>query len=199
MKNEKELMTCSDAMFSYHILILCSDSKFPELMESFRIQLTSVTNGKLASQNTEAVIRISSNDDPYGTFEISPSLSRVQERNDSLQLTISRRGGSLGLVRVSYQTFVPSANMRYATPNVDFMSVSDTVDFARGQIHANINITIIGDDVPEADEYFMVNLTTVRLIGASQRFGMYILYTIDILSITWIFCHVHLLYENRAF
>ena len=142
-------------------------------MESFKIQLTSVSNGKLSSRNIEATIRIVSNDDPYGSFEISPPRFRVQERNQSLQLTISRRGGSLGFVRVSYQTFVPSTSVRYATPNIDFVAVSDTVDFIEGQIEATINVTVIGDEVPEADEYFMVNVTAVRLVGAYEIVGMF--------------------------
>ena len=146
--------------------------QLPELMESFKIQLTSVTNGKLASQNIEATIRITANDDPYGTFEIAPPQSRVQERNHSLQLTILRRGGSLGLVTVSYQTFVPSANIMYATPNVDFVAVSDAAVFTEGQTEARINITIIGDDTPESDQHFFVNLTAVHMPGVKQSVGM---------------------------
>ena len=151
-------------------------SQLPELMESFKIRLTSVTNGKLASQNIEATIRITANDDPYGTFEIAPPQSRVQERNHSLQLTILRRGGSIGLVRVSYQTFVPSANVMYATPNVDFVAVSDAAVFLEGQRETRINITIIADETPESDEHLFVNLTAVHIAGEYQSVGMCNLY-----------------------
>ena len=144
-------------------------------MESFKIQLTSVSSGKLSSRNIEATIRIFSNDNPYGSFEISPARLRVQERNQSLQLSISRRGGSLGFVRASYQTFVPSTSVGYATPNVDFVAVSGSVDFMEGQVEAAVNVTVIGDEVPEADEYFMVNLTAVRLIGAYEIVGMFVI------------------------
>ena len=134
--------------------------------------MVSVINGKLSPKNTEAIIQIIGNDDPYGTFEITPLRTRVVEQNTSLQLSITRRGGSLGIVRVSYQTFVPSSSVTYATPNVDFVAVSNAVNFVKGQTEAKINITIIGDGIPEADEYFMVNLTEARLLGSHEIVGM---------------------------
>ena len=145
----------------------------PELTESFIIELTSVSNGKLSTRNTKATIHISGNDDPYGVFEIGPPQARVQENNATLKLTVSRGGGSLGMVRVSYQTFVPEArsSLASASPGLDFIAVSDTFDFVEGQTEAIVNITIIGDNSPEPDEYFMVNLTAVRLTGASEYVG----------------------------
>lgn len=142
-------------------------------MESFTVELLSVTNGKLSTKNTKATINVIGNDDPYGIFEIMPAKSRAQEQNSSLQLTISRRGGSLGAVRVSFQTFVPTPpSVSYATPGVDFVPVIDSVDFIQGQTEAKINISIIGDEIPEADEIFMVNLTSVQLIGSFEFVGM---------------------------
>lgn len=101
---------------------------------------------------------------------------RVQERNSTVSLTISRQGGDIGMIRVFYRTSISSSGSgigNAATPDVDFASVSDSIVFQQGQRTSLINVTIFADEVPEIDEYFMVNITSVVLLSSGEVIGMF--------------------------
>ena len=104
---------------------------------------------------------------------------RVQERNATVSLTVSRQGGDIGMVRVFYRTSVSSSAgvvRNAATPDVDFASVSDSVIFQQGKRRSVINVTIFSDDIPEIDEHFMVNITNVVLLSSGEAIGMFPLF-----------------------
>ena len=104
------------------------------------------------------------------------SSMRVQERNATVSLIISRKGGDIGMVRVFYRTSVSSSASvigNAATPDVDFASVSDSVVFQQGQRRSVINVTIFSDDIPEIDEHFMVNITNIVLLSSGEAIGMF--------------------------
>ncbi|NWX37327.1 GPR98 protein, partial [Notiomystis cincta] len=156
------------------------DDHIPEGKEEYRIILYNIkTEGVspsgaavLDSQGYEAVLTVEASDEPHGVLNFA-SPSRVvllPEENKTVQLFINREFGSLGAINVTYATvpgLVSLSNQTEGTlaePGADYVAVSDSVILEEGETSAAINITIVEDDVPEVQEFFLVNLTSVELI-----------------------------------
>ncbi|VCX38238.1 unnamed protein product, partial [Gulo gulo] len=96
----------------------------------------------------------------------------LQEANITIRLFINREFGSLGAINVTYSTVPGMLSLKNQTegnlaePDVDFVSVVGFLILEEGETTAAINITILEDDIPELEEYFLVNLTYVDLIMA---------------------------------
>ncbi|XP_016160310.1 PREDICTED: G-protein coupled receptor 98 [Ficedula albicollis] len=156
------------------------DDHIPEEKEEYRIILYNIkTEGVspagaavLDSQGYEAVLTVEASDEPHGLLNFA-SPSRVvllPEENKTVQLFINREFGSLGAINVTYAT-VPGlvflSNQTEGTlaePGADYVAVSDSVILEEGETSAAINVTILEDDVPEVQEFFLVNLTSVELV-----------------------------------
>ncbi len=69
---------------------------------------------------------------------------------------MTREGGSIGEVKLNWKI----AN----DPNNDILHKSGSVDFAQGQLSAEVEIQIRGDTVPELDEVFIVEIVNVSLV-----------------------------------
>uniref|UniRef100_A0A4X2LMN9 Adhesion G-protein coupled receptor V1 n=1 Tax=Vombatus ursinus TaxID=29139 RepID=A0A4X2LMN9_VOMUR len=164
--------------FLVHLL----DDDIPEEKEEYQVILYNVrTQGVsstgmaiIDSQGYEAVLTVEASDEPHGVLNFAPS-SRfvlVQEANITIQLFINREFGSLGIINVTYATVPGMLSLKnqtdgnLATPGVDFTSVVGSLILREGETSAAINITILEDDIPELEEYFLVNLTSVELIMA---------------------------------
>ncbi|NXO67952.1 GPR98 protein, partial [Phainopepla nitens] len=156
------------------------DDHIPEEKEEYRIILYNIkTEGVspsgaavLDSQGYEAVLTVEASDEPHGVLNFA-SPSRVvllPEENKTVQLFINREFGSLGAINVTYATvpgLVSLSNQTEETlaePGADYVAVSDSVILEEGETSAAINVTILEDDVPEVQEFFMVNLTSVELM-----------------------------------
>ncbi|XP_041868913.1 adhesion G-protein coupled receptor V1 isoform X10 [Corvus kubaryi] len=156
------------------------DDHIPEEKEVYRIILYSIkTEGVspsgaavLDSQGYEAVLTVEASDEPHGVLNFA-SPSRVvllPEENKTVQLFINREFGSLGAINITYATvqgLVSLSNQTEGTlaePGADYVAVSDSVILEEGETSAAINVTILEDDVPEVQEFFLVNLTSVELI-----------------------------------
>ncbi|XP_058280172.1 adhesion G-protein coupled receptor V1 [Hirundo rustica] len=156
------------------------DDHIPEEKEEYRIILHNIkTEGVspsgsavLDSQGYEAVLTVEASDEPHGVLNFaSPSrVVLVPEENKTIQLFINREFGSLGAINVTYATvpaLVSVSNQTEGTlaePGADYVAVSDSVILEEGETSAAINVTILEDDVPEVQEFFLVNLTSVELI-----------------------------------
>eukprot|EP00794_Sanderia_malayensis_P009868 gene9868-10878_t len=140
------------------------DDSLPELSEEFVVELVNVSRGRIEQLNKTLTIQISANDDPYGLFVLPSSPIRQTEGNKTINIAISRQRGSLGSVRVFFQTVSTST----ALANVDYQPISDSVVFMDGQTTANINVTIFDDEIPESDETILVNLTSVVLLNGTE-------------------------------
>uniref|UniRef100_A0A8D2L5E0 Adhesion G-protein coupled receptor V1 n=1 Tax=Varanus komodoensis TaxID=61221 RepID=A0A8D2L5E0_VARKO len=165
-----------NATFYVHLL----DDHVPEEKEEYHVILHNVrTQGVssagvaiLDSQGYEAVLTVEASDEPHGVlnFASSSRVVLVQEGNKSIQLFINREYGSLGVINVTYTTvpgFLGLGNQTkgmLAEPGVDYVSVSGSLLLMEGETSAAINVTILEDDVPEMQEFFLVNLTSVELI-----------------------------------
>ncbi|NXX79900.1 GPR98 protein, partial [Urocolius indicus] len=156
------------------------DDHIPEEKEEYQIVLYNIkTEGVsssgaaiLDSQGYEAVLTVEASDEPHGVLNFaSPSrVVLIPEENKTIQLFINREFGSLGVINVTYAT-VPGlftlSNQTEGTlaePGVDYIDVSGSLVMEEGETSAAINITILEDDVPEVQEFFLINLTSVELI-----------------------------------
>ncbi|XP_009698930.1 PREDICTED: G-protein coupled receptor 98-like, partial [Cariama cristata] len=156
------------------------DDHIPEEKEEYQIILYNIkTEGVsssgaavLDSQGYEAVLTVEASDEPHGVLNFA-SPSRVvlmPEENKTVQLFINREFGSLGAINVTYATvpgLLTSSNETegmLAEPGADYVAVSGSLILEEGETSAAINITILEDDVPEVQEFFLVNLTSVELI-----------------------------------
>ncbi|KAJ7335780.1 hypothetical protein JRQ81_013721, partial [Phrynocephalus forsythii] len=165
-----------NATFSIHLL----DDHVPEEKEEYQVILwnirtegvTSTGAAILDSQGDEAVLTVEASDEPHGVlnFASSSRVVLVQEGNHTIQLFINREFGSLGVINVTYTTvpgFLGLRNQterRSAEPGVDYLPVSGSLLLGEGETSTTINVTILEDNIPEMQEFFLVNLTSVELI-----------------------------------
>ncbi|XP_019373727.1 PREDICTED: G-protein coupled receptor 98 [Gavialis gangeticus] len=165
-----------NASFIVHLL----DDHIPEEKEEYKLILYDIrTQGipstgaaVLDSQGYEAILTVEASDEPHGVlnFASSSRIVLVQEGNRTIQLFINREYGSLGVINITYTTVPGYLKLRNQTegilaePGVDYIPVSGSFLLGEGETSAAINITILEDDIPEVQEFFLVNLTSVELI-----------------------------------
>ncbi|XP_036887970.1 adhesion G-protein coupled receptor V1 [Sturnira hondurensis] len=158
------------------------DDSTPEEKEVYQVILYDVrTQGVppagialLDAQGYAAVLTVEASDEPHGVlnFALSSRFVLLQEANVTIQLFINREFGSLGAINVTYTTVPGVLSLKNQTegnlaePDVDFVPVVGFLILEEGVTAAAINITILEDDIPELEEYFLVNLTYVELIMA---------------------------------
>ncbi|XP_028834405.1 adhesion G-protein coupled receptor V1 isoform X2 [Denticeps clupeoides] len=161
------------------VLQLLEDST-PEDRQEYRVVLSNIqTTGVVNSgwavldpQGSEAVVSVEASDEPFGLLSIAPSSLRVtvEERDTTVQIFINREYGASGAVNISYTTVRGSLqNMTQvggslADPGLDFQPSSGSVVLQDGQTSVSIPITIKDDDIPELQEFFLVNITSAVLI-----------------------------------
>ncbi|XP_015216090.2 adhesion G-protein coupled receptor V1 isoform X1 [Lepisosteus oculatus] len=165
------------------IVLRLLDDGVPEEKEEYSVVLSNIrTEGVpptglavLDRQGSQAVVTVEASDEPYGVLNFAPS-SRVvstQEKNTTIQLFINREFGSLGAINISYATARGSlrdpnvTEGSLAEPGLDFLPADGSVLLREGQTSASISITILDDDIPELQEFFLVNITSAVLITTS--------------------------------
>lgn len=146
------------------IMVAITEDAIPELDESFTVSLTSVellesvedtsTFPTLGSA-TAVEITIQASDDPFGSITISQSTYSVIE-GSTLNISLVRMGGSLGVITVNYAT----VNGRAVSPD-DYSSASGSLVFTQGQTAAEIFVPTVDDDEPEIVEDFGFGLLGV--------------------------------------
>ncbi|KAF6125476.1 hypothetical protein HJG60_009913 [Phyllostomus discolor] len=163
-----------------HVHLL--DDNIPEEKEVYQVILYDVrTQGVppagialLDAQGYAAVLTVEASDEPHGVlnFALSSRFVLLQEANVTIQLFINREFGSLGAINVTYTTVPGVLSLKNQTegnlaePDIDFVPVVGFLILEEGVTAAAIDITILEDDIPELEEYFLVNLTYVELIMA---------------------------------
>lgn len=158
------------------IYILISQDDIPELDKSFRVRLTNVSHGRLGKETT-ATLTVLASDDPYGLFVFSDNSRpvRVAEANAVITLTIQRRKGLMGGVRVSYRTLRDADAAPYSTPGVgrasagnDFVAVVESVIFSANQSEVNVTLRVLDDEEPERAESVFLEIVNVTLVEGLQ-------------------------------
>lgn len=99
--------------------------------------------------------------EPMGVFQFSPSSRNLTVSEDAQRIRVHVQrlfGFHSDLITVSYSTTAGSAK-----PLEDFEPVQNgQVSFRRFQAEADFEITIINDQLPETEETFYINLTSVE-------------------------------------
>ncbi|TWT83200.1 Serine-aspartate repeat-containing protein F precursor [Planctomycetes bacterium CA13] len=125
--------------------------------ETFSVTISDVTSGTIAT--TTAQVTIPANDVVVvqpGTFSIAADNASVDEGSPA-SFTITRAGGSDGIVTVSYNTVDGTA----VAPG-DYTAVpAGSVTFAAGETTKTISVTTINDTIEEVAENFSVTLSDV--------------------------------------
>ncbi|OXB72852.1 UNVERIFIED_CONTAM: hypothetical protein H355_000852 [Colinus virginianus] len=170
----------AEGMLNTTLYVHLLDDHIPEEKEEYQIILYNIrTEGvsptgaaALDSQGYEAVLTVEASDEPHGVLNFA-STSRVvlsPEENKTVQLFINREFGSLGTINITYATVTGMLSVSNQTeptlaePGDDYIPASGSLILEEGETSAAINITILEDDVPEVQEFFFVNLTSVELI-----------------------------------
>ncbi|XP_013407178.1 G-protein coupled receptor 98-like [Lingula anatina] len=136
------------------------DDDIPERDEVFTLQLLLSTNSSekaMKGDPSEATITVRANDDAFGIFAFAePSPYTVSEGPSSVQvpLTIQRNRGTFGNISVNFDL------SGSALVSEDITPVSGTLLFLEGESSKDLILTILGDNIPENDETFVVTLTS---------------------------------------
>ena len=126
--------------------------------ETVLLSLDQVTGLAKLGATTAATLTIVDDDPPppVGTLQFTSASAIVAEGAGSVQLTVTRTGGSFGAISVSYATAGGSA-----TAADDFTATSGTLNWADGDVAAkSITVPIVNDVLNEPNETFTVTLTS---------------------------------------
>jgi len=145
----------SDKTFTIPIV----DDNIFEGNETFTINLSVATGGATLGTNRNAEITIIENDlmPPAGSLQFEQASYSVNENiaGGTLNIMVTRMGGSFGKISVDYTTLDGTATVA----NQDYLPVNGVLDFADGELSKNITISINDDNIFEGDETFSINLS----------------------------------------
>ena len=138
------------------------DDTLVEGNETVNLTLTNPTGGATLGSPSTAVLTIIDNDvAPAGTLQFSAATYSVAENGGNATITITRTGGSAGVVGVTFAT----SNSTATAPS-DYTAVTQTVSFANGDTaNKTVSIPIIDDTLVEGNE--TVNLTLTNPTGGA--------------------------------
>uniref|UniRef100_UPI003AAD5B8E adhesion G-protein coupled receptor V1 n=1 Tax=Centroberyx gerrardi TaxID=166262 RepID=UPI003AAD5B8E len=161
------------------VLQLLEDAT-PEDKDEYKVFLSNIRtfgvlvtgHAALDAQGSEAVITVETSDEPYGMLSIAPSSVRVttEERDRTVNIYVNREFGASGAVNITYEVLKGSlqdlsqVEGDLADPGRDFISGTGSVILQEGQTSVAIPVTILDDDIPELQEFFLVNITSAVLI-----------------------------------
>ncbi|XP_029685938.1 LOW QUALITY PROTEIN: adhesion G-protein coupled receptor V1 [Takifugu rubripes] len=156
------------------------DDATPEDKDEYKVSLSDIKTFGVASsghatldpQHRQAVLTVDTSDEPYGLLSIAPSSLMVttEERHQTINIYVNREFGASGAVNISYE--VTAGALRdlspiegaLADPGLDFVSGTGSVILQDGQTSVAIPVTIMEDEIPELQEFFLVNVTSAVLI-----------------------------------
>ncbi|XP_022110249.1 G-protein coupled receptor 98-like isoform X2 [Acanthaster planci] len=149
-------LNMADGMSKITLPIVLNPSGSPN--ELFAVHLTSTLTtaeggARLREGHTTVPI------EPYGVLGFSPGSRQVSvsEGSGELSLMVERQLGTLGSVRMTYQTHAASA-----VSGEDYVAItSGALTMAAGARTAAILVTILEEQEPELAKIFYVNITSV--------------------------------------
>ncbi len=123
--------------------------------ETVNFWLTNATDGAEIGNRATAVLTIVDNEiAAAGKIQFSTNNYTVAEAGKTATVTVSRSGGSSGLVTVSYNTEDGSA-----LSGLDYVATNGVLVFSNAVVSRTISIPIINDALDETNEIFRVKLT----------------------------------------
>ncbi|XP_074526084.1 adhesion G-protein coupled receptor V1 [Halichoeres trimaculatus] len=163
------------------IVLQLLDDTTPEDKDEYKVVLSAVQtfgveatgHAALDTQGREAVLSVDTSDEPYGVLTIAPSSLKVttEERDQTINIYVNREFGASGVVNITYEVIrgslqdLTQVEGALADPGQDFISGSGSVLLQAGQTSVSIPVTILEDDIPELQEFFLVNITSAVLIS----------------------------------
>jgi large repetitive protein len=162
------VLTFAPGEISKQIAIPISADALNEVNETFNVNLS---NPVIATLNNTKGVGTINDDDPIPTISIdNPSIFEGGTGTTSiLPFTVSLSAPSGKVVTVKYQT----ANGTASAPS-DFTALPlTTLTFQPGTQSLNVNVSVKGDAINEADETFLINLSapTNAAFTSSQGVG----------------------------
>ncbi|XP_040011455.1 adhesion G-protein coupled receptor V1 [Xiphias gladius] len=162
------------------IVLQLLDDATPENKDEYKVSLSNIQtfgvvvtgHAVLDVQGSEAVLTVDTSDEPYGLLTIAPSSLRVttEEQDRTINIYINREFGASGAVNITYEVLrgslqdLSQLEGDLADPGQDFISGTGSVILQDGQTSVAIPVTILEDDIPELQEFFLVNITSAVLI-----------------------------------
>ncbi|XP_061673206.1 adhesion G-protein coupled receptor V1 isoform X2 [Syngnathoides biaculeatus] len=162
------------------IVVEVLDDLIPEDKAQYKVFLTNIQtfgvavpgHATLDIQGSEAMFTVDTSDEPYGLLTVASSSLRVttEEREHTINVYINRESGASGAVNVTYEVLKGSLEDLsqvegvLADPGQDFLAGTGSVILQEGQTSVAIPVTILEDDIPELQEYFLVNITSAVLL-----------------------------------
>ncbi|KAM9360944.1 adhesion G-protein coupled receptor V1 [Symphorus nematophorus] len=156
------------------------DDATPEDKDEYKVSLSNIQtfgvavtgHAALDVQGSEAVLTVDTSDEPYGLLTIAPSSLKVttEERDRTINIYVNREFGASGAVNITYEVIrgslqdLSQVEGALADPGQDFISGNGSVILQDGQTSVAIPVTILEDDIPELQEFFLVNITSAVLI-----------------------------------
>ncbi|MFV1984356.1 MAG: Calx-beta domain-containing protein [Thiohalomonadales bacterium] len=150
-----DTLTFADGVDSQTITIPIINDTEVEGDEIFGVALSKVTGGATLGINSHTVIIVDDDVIQPGRLEFSTAKTRVTENGKNATLTVTRKGGISGTVKVNYNTVAGTA-----TAGNDYTATKGTLTFAEGIISQTITIPIVDDTEVEDNETFTVDLST---------------------------------------
>ena len=145
-------LTFADGETSKTVVITILDDDIDEPNEDFTVGLSNVVGATLG--NDSATVTIIDDDNP-GVLSIASTAS-VNENDGTVEVTVTRSGGSDGEVSVTFNTADDTA-----IAGSDYTAQSgQTLTFADGVTSQTISIPILDDMVQESDEDFTISLSS---------------------------------------
>jgi hypothetical protein len=143
------------------ITVLVNGDRVGESDETFAVYLTGTTFGVIHYSEAYGTIV---NDDPLVSISGGGTVTEGNTGTKSVTFTVTLSAASDATVTATYATADGTATIAGG----DYRAASGTLTFAPGQTSKTITVLINGDRLPEADEYFYVNLTGVTNAGIAN-------------------------------
>lgn len=149
---------------TYFFTVMGNGDLLNEPTETFFVNVTNVVNATVVDGQGVGTI---TNDDPLPSLSID-DVSVVEGNAGTVNavFTVTLNAASGQTVSVNYATADGTA-----TQPADYTSTSGTLTFTAGQTTRTINVPVIGETVPEANESFFVNLSGATNATISDNQG----------------------------
>ncbi|XP_030273384.1 adhesion G-protein coupled receptor V1 isoform X2 [Sparus aurata] len=170
----------TEAELNNTIVLQLLDDAAPEDKDEYKVSLSNIQtfgvavtgHAALDAQGSEAVLTVDTSDEPYGLLSIAPSSLKVntEEQDRTINIYVNREFGASGAVNITYEVIrgslqdLSKVEGALADPGQDFIAGTGSVILQDGQTSVAIPVTILEDDIPELQEFFLVNITSAVLV-----------------------------------
>jgi hypothetical protein len=158
-----------DASVKMVAVAIIDDNLDEPLRETAKVRLS--TSGDLDTFGSQSIATLSITDDPAPSVSIGDvSIAEGDSGTTAFNFPVTLSAPSSQQVTVLFQVLDGTAT---GGGSDFFLPISNSITFAPGQTSATITILVIGDNTPEPDETFFINLAsaTNAIIGDGQGQG----------------------------